>query len=73
MQDTMVTKSKPLIAIDDFPTEINTTQDTSFTENEPLITIEDLVAHKEKSLMRLLLIMVIVVNLIVLISIILYT
>ncbi|HUU16679.1 MAG TPA: hypothetical protein VMW72_05980 [Sedimentisphaerales bacterium] len=73
MQDTMVTKSKPLIAIDDFPARVNTTQDASFTENEPLITIDDLAAYNEKRLMRKLLIMVIVVNLIVLISIILWT
>ena len=73
MQGTMVTKSKPLIAIDDFPAKVKTTQDTSFTENEPLITIDYLAIHKEKRLMRKLLIMVIVVNLIVLISIILWT
>ena len=73
MQDTMVTKSKPLIAIDDFPAKVKTTQDTTFTENEQLITLDDLVTHKEKRLMRKLLIMVIVVNLMVLISIILFT
>jgi hypothetical protein len=73
MQDTMVTESKPLIAIDDFTAKVNTTQDTSFPENEPLITIDDLVTHNEKRLMRNLLFMVIVVNLIVLISIILFT
>ena len=73
MQDTMVTKSKPLIAIDDSPTKVKTRQDTSFTENEPLITIDDLATYEEKRLMRKLLIMVIVVNLIVLISIILFT
>jgi hypothetical protein len=73
MQGTMVTKSKPLIAIDDFPAKVKTTQDTSFTENELLITLDDLATHKEKCLMRKLLIMVIVVNLIVLISIVLCT
>ncbi|MHC4594831.1 MAG: hypothetical protein ACYS19_07790 [Planctomycetota bacterium] len=73
MQDTMVTKSKPLIAIDDFPAKVKTTQDTTFTENEQLITLDDLVTHMEKRLMRKLLIMVIVVNLMVLISIILFT
>ena len=73
MQDTMADKKEPLIAIDGFPNKIKTTQGTIFTENEPLITLDDLVAHKEKSLMRKLLIVVIVVNLIVLISIILCT
>ena len=73
MQDTMANKKKPLIAIDDFTTKVNTTQDASFTENEPLITLEDWAAHNEKRLMRKLLIMVIVVNLLVLISIILCT
>ena len=71
MQDTIVNKKEPLIAIDDFPTKARTTQGTTFTENEPLITLDDLVIHKEKRLTRMLLIMVIVVNLIVLISIIL--
>ena len=73
MQDTMVTNNKPLIAIDDFPAEVKTTQYTTFPENEPLITIDDLAYHIEKRLMRNLLFMVIVVNLIVLISIILFT
>lgn len=73
MQDTMVTKSKPLIVRDDFPTKVMTTQDTTFAENEPIITIDDLVTLNEKRLMRNLLFMVIVVNLIVLISIILCT
>ncbi len=73
MQDTMANKKKPLIAIDDFPNKVKTTQYASFTENEPLITLDDWVAHNEKRLMPKLLIMVIVVNLIVLISIILWT
>jgi hypothetical protein len=73
MQDTMANKKKPLIAINDFTTKVKTTQDASFTENEPLITLDDWVAHNEKRLMPKLLIMVIVVNLIVLISIILWT
>jgi hypothetical protein len=73
MQDTMVTESKPLIAIDDFPAKVKTTQDTTFTENEQSITLDDLVTHMEKRLMRKLLIIVIVVNLMVLISIILFT
>ena len=73
MQDTMANKKKPLIAIDDFPTKVKATQDASFTENEPLITLDDWAAHNEKRLMPKLLIMVIVVNLIVLISIILWT
>ena len=71
MQDTMVTESEPLIAIDDFPTKVKTTQDTLFTGNEPLISLDDLAAHEEKRLMRKLLIMVIVVNLLVLVCIIL--
>ncbi len=73
MQDTLANKKKPLIAIDDFPAKVKTTQDVSFTENEPLITLEDWIAHNEKRLMSKLLIMVILVNLIVLISIILWT
>ena len=48
-------------------------QDTMVTEKEPLIAIDDLATYKQKLLMRNLLIMVIVVNLIVLISIILFT
>lgn len=73
MQDTMANKKKPLIAIDDFTTKVKTTQDASFNENGPLITLDDWAAHYEKRLMPKLLIMVIVVNLIVLISIILWT
>ena len=73
MQDTVAKKKGPLIAIDDFPTKVKTTQGTTFTENESLITLDDLATHKEKRLMRKLLIMVIVVNLIVLICIILCT
>ena len=71
MQDTMANKKEPLIAIDDYYTNVKATQGTSFTGNEPLITLDDLAAHQEKCLMRTLLIMVIVVNLLVLISIIL--
>ncbi|NQT00679.1 MAG: hypothetical protein HQ580_01505 [Planctomycetes bacterium] len=73
MQDTMVTEKEPLITIDDFPSKVKTTQNTTATESEPLITIDDLATYKQKLLMRNLLIMVIVVNLIVLISIILFT
>ncbi len=73
MQDTMANKIEPVIAIDDFLTKVKTTQDTTFPENESLITLDDLATHKEKRLMRKLLITVIVVNLIVLISIILCT
>ncbi len=73
MQNTMVRENKPLIAIDDSPTKAKTKQDTTLTENESLITLDDLVAHKEKRLMRKLLVMVIVVNFIVLISIVLCT
>lgn len=73
MQNTMVTERKPLIALDDFPAKIKTTQEASATENGQLLTIDDLAAHKQKILMKKILIMVIVVNLIVLISIILFT
>jgi hypothetical protein len=73
MQDTIANKKKPLIVIDDFTNKVKTTQDASFNENETLITLDDWAAHIEKRLMRKLLIMVIVVNLIVLISIILWT
>jgi hypothetical protein len=48
-------------------------QDTKVLEKEPLITINELAGLKQKHLMRKLLIMVIVVNLIVLLSIILFT
>ena len=71
MQNTMVREEKPLIAIDDSTTKVKTTQGTTFTENESLITLDDLATHKERRLMRKLLIMVIVVNVLVLISIIL--
>jgi len=71
MQDTMANIKEPLIATDDYSTNVKTTQGTSFTGDEPLITLDELVAHEEKRLMRTLLIMVIVVNLLVLISIIL--
>jgi hypothetical protein len=67
----MANEKEPLIATDDYPTRVKTTQGTAFTENEPLITFDDLAAHKEKRLMRKLFIMVIMVNLLVLISIIL--
>jgi hypothetical protein len=67
----MATKSKPLIAIDAFPPKIKTTKNTSATEDEQFLTIDDLAAHKQKILMKKILLMVIVVNLIVLISIIL--
>ena len=73
MQGTMAGKKESLIAKGDFPTKVKTTQGTKFTENESIITLDDLVIHKERRLMRTLLIMVIVVNLIVLISIILCT
>ena len=73
MQDTMANKKEPLIAIDRLPTKAKTMQGITFTENESLITLDDSAAHKEKRLMRKLLIMIVVVNLIVLISIILCT
>jgi len=73
MQDTMVTESEPLIAIDKFPAKIKTTQDISAIEKEQLLMIDDFAEYKQKILMKQVLIMVIVVNLIVLISIILFT
>ena len=48
-------------------------QDTKAIEKEPLIRIDGLAGLKQKHLMRKLLILVIVVNLIVLLSIILFT
>ena len=44
-------------------------QDKKVLEKEPLITIYNLAAQKQKSLMRKLLIIVIMVNLIVILSI----
>lgn len=73
MQNTMVTESEPLIAIDDFPAKIKTTRDISAAEKEQLLTIDDLAAYKQKILMKKILIMVFVVNVIVLISIVLCT
>lgn len=72
MQDTMVTERKPLIALDDFPAKTKTTQGTSAIEKEQLLMRDDLAEYKQKILMKKMLIMVIVVNLIVLISIILF-
>ena len=71
MQNTMVTEKKPLIAIDGSATKVETAEKTTFPESEKLITLDDLAAHKEKRLMRKLIIMVVVVNVIVLVSIIL--
>ena len=73
MQNTMVSRKKPLIAIDDSATKVKTTQYTSLTGNEPLITLDDLATHKEKRLIQKLFNMVILVNLMVLISIVLCT
>jgi len=73
MQNTMVRRKKPLIAIDDSANSFKTTKYTSFTGNEPLIKLDDLAAHKEKCLMQKLFNMVILVNLMVLISIVLCT
>ena len=73
MQNTMVTEREPLIAIEDLPIKIKTPQGTSAEEKELLLTIDDLAAHKQKILMKKILIMVIVVNVIVLISIALWT
>ena len=73
MQNTMVRRKKPLIAIDDSATKVKTTQYTSLTGNEPLITLDDLVSHKVKLVKQKLFDMVILVNLMVLISIVLCT
>lgn len=73
MQNTMVTESKPLIAIDDFHTEKKTTQNTPAKEKTQLVTLDDLVAHKQKILSKKILILVIIVNMAVLLSIILFT
>jgi hypothetical protein len=71
MRDSVANKQEPLIVMDDYHTNVNTTHDTSFTESEPLITLDELLAQEEKRLMRKLLIMIIVVNLLALVSIIL--
>jgi hypothetical protein len=71
MQNTMVTESKPLIAIDDLPIKIKAPQGTSAAEREQLLTIDDLSAYKQKILAKKILITVIVINVIVLISIVL--
>jgi hypothetical protein len=73
MQDTMVRERKPIIAIDDFPKKVETTQGTSITETEQFLTIADLAAHKQKLLSRKILYILIIVNLIVLGSIFLFT
>ena len=72
MQDTMVTERKPLIAIEDFPAKVKTTQEIPITETEKLLTIDDLAAHKQKILSKKLLYLIIAVNLLVLASIILF-
>ena len=73
MQDTMVRRKKPLIAVDDSASKVKTTQYISFTGNESLITLDDLAYHKVTLLMQKLFNMVILVNLMVLISIVLCT
>ena len=40
MQNTMVVKTKPLIATDDSATKVKTTQGTTFIENESLILLD---------------------------------
>ena len=69
----MVTEREPLIAIEDLPIKTNTPQGTSAGEKEQLLTLDDLTVHKQKILMKKILILVIVVNMIVLISIALCT
>ena len=73
MQNTMVTERKPLIVIKDFPAKIKTTKETSPKETEQWLTIDDLAAHKQKLLSKKILYLLIVVNLLVLASIILFT
>lgn len=73
MQDTMVTERKPLIAIKDFPAKIKTTQETQTIENKEWLTIGDLAEHKQKLLSKKILYLLIVVNLLVLASIIIFT
>ena len=72
MQDTMVTGRKPLFAIKDFPTKVKTKQETSSIENKELLTINDLAEHKQKLLSIKILYLLIVVNLLVLASIIIF-
>ena len=73
MHETMVSERKPLIAIDEFPTKVKTTQCTPTTETEQILTINDLSNHKQKCLSRKILYILIVLNLIVLASILLFT
>jgi len=72
MQDTMVTERKPLFAIKDFPAKVKTTQEIPINETDQWLTIDDLAAHKQKILSKKLLYLLIVVNLLVLASIILF-
>ena len=72
MQETMVTERKPLIAIKDFPAKVKTTKAKSTPETELRLTINDLAAHKQKLLSRKILYLIIVVNLLVLASIIIF-
>ena len=72
MQDTMVTETKPFIAIKDFSTKVKTKQETSTIENKERLTINDLAEHKQKLLAKKILYLLIVVNLLVLASIIIF-
>lgn len=73
MQDTIATERKPLFAIKDFQPKIKTTKETSTTETERWLTIDDLAAHKQKLLSKKILYLLIVINMLVLASIILFT
>ena len=72
MQETMVTQRKPLFAIKDFPAKVKTKKETSAIENKEHLTINDLAEHKQKLLSRTILYLLIVVNLLVLASIIIF-
>jgi hypothetical protein len=72
MQDTMVTERKPLIAIKDFPAKVKTTKAKPTTETKEYLTIDDLAEHKQKLLSKKILYLLIVVNLLVLVSIIIF-
>ena len=73
MHDTIATERKPLFAIKDFHPKIKTTKETSTTETERWLTIDDLAAHKQKLLSKKILYLLIVINILVLASIILFT
>jgi hypothetical protein len=71
MQDAMLTKSKQLIAADNFQAGEKTSHEGSDAQAERKLTLADLAAHKQKILSKKVLILVILINLAVLVSIIL--